>query len=140
MLPRKVELPSGATLEVAPAPFAQAWDLYQAILEELKAIPVRQGMDMLGLFKDFLCHGFSSKYVLATMQPCLARCIYRRKGAAEGLKIDADTFEPVECREDYMVVLKEVAWENAYPFGKSLYAEYQRFMAGQKTPESQKPS
>ena len=51
-------------------------------------------------------------------------CVFR-KGP---LKIDKDTFEPVENREDYIQVCLEVIKENVAPFLKSLFAEYRQFM------------
>ncbi len=112
---RKVKLPSGAILEVQPAPFAESKALYQAILEEGKNVKVA---DMESAIKDLFCIGLSSKKIEAAMQPCLARALY------DGEKILDQTFEPVDRRQDYLAVCMEVARENIEPFTKSLYAQF----------------
>ena len=48
-----------------------------------------------------------------------SRCLYN------GSKIDNDTFEAAEARQDYIKVCAEVAKENVAPFVKSLFADYQ---------------
>ncbi len=116
---KDVKLPSGATLSVMPAPFADSKALYQAVLKETKAIPLSMQMEKASLLKDLFCAGFSSKEIEACLWECFKRCLYN------GVKIIPDTFEPVEAREDYMKVCVEVAKENILPFVKSLYAEYQ---------------
>ncbi len=115
---REVNLPSGAILKVAAAPFADAKALYQAMLAEMREIPVSLGVDMGVVIKDLFCAGMSSPIVDAAITKCVARCLYN------GEKITTATFEPVEARADYVKVLAEVAKENVFPFMKSLFAEY----------------
>lgn len=121
---REVKLPSGAVLKVAASPFAVSKALYQALLKELRAVPVSSKTDMASLYKDLFCVGFSSPAIEACLWECFKRCTYDC-GKGE-LKIDEQTFEPVKNRDDYMRVCAEVAQENILPFAKSLYAEYQR--------------
>lgn len=120
---RDVKLPSGATLKVTASPFADSKALYQAVLREIRNVPVSSKMEMSSLYKDLFCIGFSSPEIEACLWKCFARCLY------SGQKITEDTFEPIESRDDYMMVCTEVAKENIGPFGKSLYAEYQRALA-----------
>lgn len=115
---KEVELPSGAVLKITPAPFAAAKALYQAVLEESKAVQFSMTMEISALLKDILCYSFSSKRIEAALSECLKRCTYNSGNG--DLRIDADTFEPVEAREDYPVVCTEVAMENLRPFAKSL--------------------
>lgn len=119
---REIKLPSGAILKVNPAPFAVSKALYQALLRELKGISIGMNLEVTGMLKDIFCVGFSSKEVEACLWECFKRCTYN-SGSGD-LKIDDQTFEPVERRDDYMKVCVEVARENTLPFAKSLYAEY----------------
>lgn len=119
---REVKLPSGAVLKVQPAPFAQSKTLYQAILSEMRDVTLSTKLEFSTILKDLFCVGFSSPLIDAALKPCMERCLYN------GMKIAEDTFEPVTARDDYMVVCSEVAKENVFPFVKSLYAEFQRYL------------
>jgi hypothetical protein len=119
---REVRLESGATLRVSPAPFDIAKSLYQALLAEMRSVPVNAQTDMVSIFKDIYCIGLSSKEVERYLWLCMERCQYNSgKG---NLKIEPDTFEPVEARADFVQVCMEVAKENVGPFVKNLYAAY----------------
>lgn len=120
---REVKLPSGATLKISVAPFEDAKNLYQAMLEELKALKLDPNADVdVNLYKDLLCAGLSSKKIEACLKKCLERV------TIDDLKIDSQTFEPVEKRDDYLTVCFEVAQDNVQPFMKSLYAQYGRIL------------
>lgn len=119
---RKVVLPSGAALQITPAPFQQAKALYQALLAEMRVIPLGSLQNKADLYKDLFCIGFSSPSIDACLKPCLERCTYEAGNCA--LRIDDDTFEPEKARGDYMKVCIEVAKENVGPFMSGLYAEY----------------
>lgn len=119
---KKVKLPSGATLTITLAPFAVSKALYQAMLKEAKGVAVDSKTEMVALYKDFFCVGFSSPEIEKTLWECFQRCTY--DGGKGDLKIDSDTFEPAEARDDYWTVCMEVAKENVLPFTKSLFAEY----------------
>lgn len=123
MANRVVDLPSGAKLTIQPAPFAEAKALYQAVLDEIKHIDFSTQDEMSKLLKDLLCYGFSSKKIEAALYKCMDRVLYN------GLKITDETFEPVDARGDYLVVIFEVAKENVEPFMKSLYAQYGQVLA-----------
>jgi hypothetical protein len=124
---KEIKLPSGAQLKITPSPFADAKALYQAVLEDLRVLPISAGTDMASLYRDLFCIGFSSKKIEACLWECFKRCTYN---AGNGdLKIDKDTFEPVSARDDYWTVCMEVAKENIHPFAKSLYAEYGHILA-----------
>lgn len=121
--PRVVKCPSGAELKIHVAPFVDSKNLYQALLRELRDIKVDPSLALGTLYKELFCIGFSSLAIEACLWKCFERCIYN------GLKVDKDTFESLEARDDYMVVCMEVAKDNVAPFGKSLYAEYVRMLA-----------
>lgn len=113
-----VELSSGAKLTVKLAPFADSRTLYQAILEEAKDIRLNPNDEVdVNFFKDGFCAFLSSKKVEAALDKCMQRCLVNE------LKIDKDTFESEERREDYFTVVTEVAMHNIAPFTKSLYAK-----------------
>lgn len=115
---REVKLPSGAVLGVKAAPFPDAKALYQAILRESKGLIQSSKTDMAAVYAEIVRIAFSSEEVEAALWKCMVRCTYNR------LKIDNQTFEPIEARDDYMQVCIEVGKENVFPFLKSLYAEY----------------
>lgn len=119
---KELKLPSGATLKVSPSTFENSKALYQAILEEMKTIPIGTSTEMASVYKDLFCLGFTSKKIESCLWECFKKCQYN-SGHGD-LKIDKDTFEPIAAREDYLTVCMEVAKENTLPFVKSLYAEY----------------
>lgn len=114
----EVSLPSGSKLVIQIAPFAEAKALYQALLRELRATPVNVETQMISFYKDIFAGGFSSPHVEACLWKCFERC------TIDGLKIDKDTFEPIERRDDYIQVCMAVGRANVFPFVKSLYASY----------------
>ncbi len=118
---REVKLPSGAVLKVNPAPFAISRSLFQAFLEEAKGIEFKKSIEIPELMKNLVCFGFSSKKIESILGECFKRCQIN-----DGLKIDEDTFEKPEMRQDYPVVCLEVAMENILPFGKSLSVVFER--------------
>lgn len=119
---KEVKLPSGVMLKVGLPPFEQSKALYQSMLEEMRTIAITSKTEMASFYKDLMCVGFSSKKIEACLWECFKHCTYGNK--AGDLKIDKDTFEPLEARGDYLTVCMEVAKENVAPFAKSLYAEY----------------
>lgn len=123
---KEVSLPSGAKLKIGMPPFEVSKALYQVVLEEGKGILIASKTEMASVYKDLFCIGFSSKKIEACLWDCFKHCQYCDKRGE--LKIDNDTFQPLEAREDYMTVCMEVAKENISPFVKSLYAEYGQFL------------
>lgn len=124
---KEVDLPSGAKLSILSIPFAEAKALYQAILEEGKGIAFDSSVDIASLVKQLFCAGFSSKKVDACLSICLSRCTYN------SLKIDKDTFEPLEARSDYSIVCIEVIQDTVAPFMKGLYAEFARLLSAMQS-------
>ena len=130
---REIKLPSESVLKIYPAPFSDAKALYQSLLKELKQVPVDSKMEVGELYKQLFCLGFSSPEIEKCLWACMARCTYNSGNG--DLKIEKDTFEPVEARGDFMQVCIEVAKENVLPFVKSLYAEYQRLLHTAEKPQ-----
>jgi hypothetical protein len=117
--PTTIKMPSGATLVVALASFAESKELYQVMMKEGKTLKIDGKTDLdYNFFKDGLCAFLSSKEVEAALWECMKRCTYNK------MKIDEDTFEPEEAREDYMIVMYEVAMANLKPFLKGLSAQF----------------
>lgn len=122
-------MPSGAILKVRVAPFAVSKNLYQAVLKELKQVSIKKmdtDEDQMELLKDLFCVGYSSPEIDLALEACLSHCQYN-DGRAD-LKVDKDTFESIEAREDYITACMEVAKDNVLPFMKSLYAQSLTFM------------
>lgn len=120
-------MPSGAVLKISPAPFADSKALFKALLKEARGLEISTKMELPNLLKNLFCTGYSSDEIEERLKVCLSRCTYN-DGKGD-LKIDDDTFNPVKNREDYLYVYMEVAQENVGPFMKSLYAEFQRYLA-----------
>ncbi len=110
-------LPSGRRLTVQVSPFADAKELLQAVLSEMKNIRIDSQTEIFGIAKDFICLGFSSPKIDALLFKCMQRC------TVDGLKIDKDSFEHVDHRGDYIEVSIKVLEANLEPFMKSLYAK-----------------
>lgn len=119
---KEIGLPSGAKLKITPASFELAKGLYQSVLKEAKSVQFATKTEMANVYKDLFCVGFSSKEIEAALWACFPKVQYCDSRGE--LKIDKDTFEPIEARGDYVTVCMEVAKENISPFVKSLYAEY----------------
>ena len=124
---KEIDLPSGAKLKLGVVPFEFSKALFQAILEEAKALSLASSMEMADVYKSLFCIGFSSKKIEACLWKCFEKVIYEDKRGP--LKIDKDTFEPVENRGDYMAVCLAVTKDNIDPFVKGLYAGYREFLA-----------
>ena len=117
----EITLPSGAVLVIRQSPFAVSKALYQAILKEIKAIQFSSQTELAIIFKDIFCMAFSSSEIDSCLWKCFERC------TIDGMKIDKDSFEKPERRQDFMQVCVEVAKANISPFVKSLYAQFQQF-------------
>lgn len=114
----EVTLPSGKILKVTAAPFAEAKDLYESMLEQLSDLKIESNTEMLAIYKDLFCKTFSNKRVAKALEACLKRSTYDNK------RIDDTVFEPLDAREDYILVLWEVAQHNLAPFMKNLSAVF----------------
>lgn len=138
---REVQLPSGAILRINIAPFVDSKNLAQSLLSELSDVnfdlktDTKNVVEMAKVFKEIFCKGFSSPLIESYLLKCMERCSYDNgKGA---LRIDRDTFEAVDARQDYVTTCIEVAKDNVFPFGKSLFADYK--IMSEKVKSSQKP-
>jgi hypothetical protein len=118
----KINLQSGAVLDITLLPYEESWDISQRITKvletidiDIKAIDFKNPSysDVIG-FKGPLFNILSSKEVLEAAKICLARCTYN------GLKIDSMTFEVRESRKDFLPVMYHVLKENISPFFEGL--------------------
>lgn len=118
MLPEKITLKSGAILEIQLSPFAEAMRLFKTIANELKAVDIHldgltidkiKGTDINGL-KNGILQLLGSDALEAAVRTCQARCLYN------GEKINGQTFEKPEARQDYLPVAWEVVKFNMAPF------------------------
>lgn len=119
---KDVKLSGGAILGLGVVPFAKSKALWQAMLREIKDIHLISKTEMANVYKDLFCASLSSSEVETALWACFEHCTYN-SGKSGALKIDQDTFEPVEAREDYLTVCFEVAKECIFPFVKSHYAK-----------------
>lgn len=125
---KEIDLPSGAKLQITLCDFETSKNLYEQFLIEIKDIKWDSNAEMdVNFFKDIFCASMSSKRIQSALKVCMEKALYNKK------KIEPETFEPVEAREDYYPVCYEVAKENILPFTKSLYAKYAQVLASLKS-------
>ena len=124
----KTKLPSGAELEIQLAPFSDASSLNKAVAKELKALKIDATLELNdpNFIKDLVCSAIASDEIMACVWQCFKRCTYN------GIKIDANTFEPSEARGDFYVVCKEVLTANIGPFFQSLLSQFEGLKAEKK--------
>lgn len=113
------QLVTGNKLKITLGTFEESKKLYQAIMDECKAVKIEFTKEMnVDLMKNMLFTLMSSKKIEDALWVCMRRCTYNDE------KITTDIFEDVNARADYFDVCFEVAKENVNPFLKSLYAQY----------------
>jgi hypothetical protein len=119
---KEITLKSGNTLEVQPADFDTAWDLFQAVSTELgdllataqsllkaAAPEADAGFDPAVLL-GAVCRLLASKKVSAQVWRCLAACLYNSD------KITPKTFDDPARRPDFLPCVVEVFKVNVVPF------------------------
>lgn len=117
------ELPSGAVLTITDTPFEVSLALKEAVVEELKNVPFTASTDVTDAIKNLYCISFSSPRIKKALGECLKRHLYN------GMKIDAQTFQKIEARQDYETVCLEVTKAELAPFGKSGFVKFSQFAA-----------
>lgn len=116
-------LKSGRSLEITPAPFADAKEIYQVLAEELKTVDMDEEKEIdVNFLKGVFLSCIGSKKLEAAIWKVLPRCKYN------GHKITPDTFEEVESREDYFEICWLASKENVSPFTKTLMQEYSHLL------------
>ena len=122
MMPEKLSLKSGATLELQLASFAEAMRLFKTIANELKAVDIEldglslekiKGTNINGI-KNAVLQLIGSDAIETAVAKCMVRCLYN------GQKIGPQTFETIEARADYLPVSWEVVKFNMAPFFANL--------------------
>lgn len=119
----EIKLPSGAVLSVSLPDFETAKALYQAVAEEVRGLKVDANTEIdANFWKDLFLTFISSKKIEACLWKCMGQALYN------GLKIDKDSFEKEDARDDYFMVCYEVGKKSILPFSKSLYAKYSHIL------------
>lgn len=112
-------LQSGKVLEITPAPFADAKDVYQIFLDEMQSLELDPEAEVdVNFLKGIFCKCLSSKKLEAAIWKCLSRCKY------DGHKIIPDTFEDLDARADYIEICWLAGRENIEPFMRTLMQQY----------------
>jgi hypothetical protein len=124
---KEVKLPSGSVLKIGNIPFELANNLKKVVLKELNHLNVKTDIQVMELCKNYICMTFSSDEVEKCLWECFKKCSYDC-GKGE-LKIDKDSFESAQAREDFTAIQIAVAEECLFPFLKSLYALSLRLLA-----------
>lgn len=119
----EVGLPSGAVLKIGNTPFESSLALKEAVIEELKLVPFTASTDVSDAIKNLYCISFSSQKIKKALWECLKRHTYN------DLKIDSQTFQSVEARQDYETVCMEVTKAELAPFGKSGFVKFSQLAA-----------
>ena len=111
-----ITLQSGAKLEITMLSVEAGFKLSQSVLREMKDVDI-SGFNLndimssdLTPLKNIVCHFIASDQMLSDLRPALDRTLYN------GQKISNDTFESLESRSDYIIVLWEVLKYNLMPF------------------------
>lgn len=131
----EVSLPSGAILKMMDTPFKVSLALNEAVIEEMKGIHFSSETEMLAIYKDLFCTGFSSKKIKDCLWKCFERCTYNSGNG--DFRITEATFEPLDARQDYADICMEVAKYNILPFVKSRSAKFSQILESLKSsPES----
>lgn len=125
---KEVKLPSGlGTLRIQVSPFADSKELFQVVLREMKGAPSTD------FGRAFMYTCLSSSAIEHPLKTCMTRCTVDYKGAEQ--KIDKDTFEQEDYRQDYVPACLEIIEANVLPFLKSLSAGWQpSFLMDEKSP------
>lgn len=123
---KEITLASGALLKIGEISFDEANNLKKAVMRELKGISIISTRQLLDLYKDYLCTALASEDVEKCLWECMKRCTYDR-GSGD-LKIDKDSFRPLDSRIDFTQIQMEVAMDCLTPFGKALFATLQRML------------
>lgn len=132
---KEVRLPSGAVLKIGSIPFDPSNELKKAVMVKVLQIPITSKNEVLNVSKDMLCLLLSDERVEQCLWKCMERCLY--SDSRGELKIDKGTFEPFDCRQDFIDVQAAVAEECLMPFSKGLFALLQRVLAlvGETSPQ-----
>ena len=111
-----ITLQSGAKIEITMLSVEAGFKLSQSVLGEMKDVDI-SGFNLndimssdLTPLKNIVCHFIASDQMLSDLRPALDRALYN------GQKISNDTFESLESRSDYIIVLWEVLKYNLMPF------------------------
>jgi hypothetical protein len=123
---RKKTLPSGAVLSMNVAPFKEAKALYQALMKELRSIPIKSDTEFAELWKNLYTAGFSSKEVEEALVACMGTCTYNTGPGQE--KLTMAVFEDEKNRVDYEDVCIALVEINVLPFANRLYAQYKQLL------------
>jgi hypothetical protein len=127
----KTILSSGAKLEITPLPYLKAWGVSQDVLKEVKKLNIDintlktidfknlMAVDALS-FAGPLCEILSNEKIVEAANICMERCTYN------GLKIDSETFEKIEARQDFLPVVFSVLKENISPFFANLFSFFMK--------------
>lgn len=132
---KKFEMPSGATLVVTTAPFADAWALMRATLKTLKGTEVRaedlkrdvgrllESSSAFSSLVDRVVEFATSPEVEAAMWRCAQRALYIPLGsdiAFPGSKVEPGLFDDpvngISAREDYARIVTGIMEVNCLPF------------------------
>lgn len=126
----KLNLPTGAALEIQTAPFETVMDAIQIIARELLKVDLKidggalerlkSGGDFsaadldISFLKDGMLVLLASKDYRAVLGEMMKSCTYK------GIKVDGTTWEPEQAREDYFSAAWEVSKKNVAPFFKKI--------------------
>lgn len=123
-----ITLKSGATLELQEADFPVAWNLTEAILQELgrglsSGLSIPTGAKVEDLMKidiqpeklvGLVISLLGSRSIHNLLWPCFLPCLYN------GEKITKNTFSSPESRADFLPCVIELVKANVLPFFKGL--------------------
>lgn len=134
---KEVTLPSGAILKIGHTPWEISLALSEAVAEEFKGVAIKSDLEMATIYKDIFCTLFPSKKLKECLWKCFERCTYN-SGKGD-FRIDKQTFEAEEARQDYFTVCLEVGKQNIAPFVKAHSAGFFHILESLKNSQESKP-
>jgi hypothetical protein len=114
----KIDLPSGAILEIGLLPYEEAWKVQQKIALAIKGIEIdKNSIDFKNLWstdvfvlKGAICQILGNDAVIQAAKECFKKCLYNNQ------KITNMTFDEKESRQDFLYCVAYALKANIEPF------------------------
>lgn len=115
----EIKLPSGNVMKMNISSFENGKNLYQTILKEANSLDINSSTELdEKLMLKIGMLALSSAPIEKAIWACFDKVLI------DGEKLTEDYFDVVENREDFILIMIEVAKANITPFMKSLFAQF----------------
>jgi hypothetical protein len=118
----RIDLPSGAVLEVDLLSYEKGWKVMQKLSKAFESLDIDlKGVDFKKLseqdvlrFKNPICHLLADDKILEATKECFTKCLYNNQ------RIDSSTFDSKEARKDFVFAAFHALRCNLEPFFEGL--------------------